>query len=122
MLLPWWSSYFEKELTQGIEAAQQDLRSYNINILIERYETGTADECLECLDSLVDQGIHGIAICAKNLPGIQQKLSSIVQKGIPVVTFNTDISDCRRLCFVGQDFIKEGRIGAAIMAKLFTAL
>ncbi|MDD2534938.1 MAG: substrate-binding domain-containing protein, partial [Eubacteriales bacterium] len=37
---------------------------------------------------------------------------------IPVITFNSDIPDSKRICFVGQNHGKSGRIAADIMSKI----
>ncbi|MGI6779048.1 MAG: substrate-binding domain-containing protein [Acetivibrionales bacterium] len=41
-----------------------------------------------------------------------------IEKNIPVVTFNSDIMQSRRLCFVGQDLIRAGKTAGSLMAKL----
>ncbi|MDR1562537.1 MAG: LacI family DNA-binding transcriptional regulator [Dysgonamonadaceae bacterium] len=120
-LLPNWTGYFKEEVLRGIEDATQELRNYNIDILLERCKTEQPQECIKKIDALIAKGIRGIAICAKDTISIQKKLFSIVQAGIPVVTFNSDISHSGRLCFVGMDLIKEGRIGAELMSKILPA-
>jgi LacI family transcriptional regulator len=119
-LLPYWTGFFQEEVMRGIEDARRELRNYNIDILIDRCETELPEECIDKIDKLLSKGVHGIAVCAKNLVPIQKKLASVVQSGIPVVTFNSDIPQSGRLCFVGQDLIKEGRIGGELMSKLLS--
>jgi LacI family transcriptional regulator len=120
-LLPNWTGHFKEEVLRGIEDATQELQNYHIDILLERCKTEQPQECIKKIDALIAKGIRGIAICAKDTVSIQKKLFSVAQAGIPVVTFNSDISHSGRLCFVGQDLIKEGRIGAELMSKILPA-
>jgi LacI family transcriptional regulator len=117
-LLPCWTGTFEEEVVKGIEAARKELQNYHIEVLVERCRTDRPQECIEKLDKLMASGIHGLAICAQDAVSIREKLYGVVQKGIPVVTLNSDIPESGRLCFVGQDISKEGRIGGEIIAKL----
>jgi LacI family transcriptional regulator len=117
-LLPHWTGYFKEEVLRGIEDAKLELQNYHIDILLERCKTEHPQECIKKIDKLLAKGVHGIAICAKNTASIQEKLLSVVQKGISVVTFNSDIPGGGRLCFVGQDLHKEGRVSAELMSKL----
>jgi LacI family transcriptional regulator len=117
-LLPCWTGTFEEEVLKGIEMARKELQNYHIEVLMERCRTNRPQECIEKLDKLMAGGIHGLAICAQDVAPIREKLSEVAQKRIPVVTMNSDIPESGRLCFVGQDINKEGRIGGEIMAKL----
>ena len=41
--------------------------------------------------------------------------------GIPVVTYNTDNPDSKRLAFAGQDLVQSGVEAGKLMAKPWTA-
>jgi LacI family transcriptional regulator len=117
-LIPYWPGSFNEDVIQGIEDARRELHNYQMDILLERYEPEDPQECIEKIDALLAQESHGLVICAKNIKPIQEKLLLVKEKGIPVVTLNSDIPECGRLCFVGQDSVQEGRIAADIMSKL----
>jgi LacI family transcriptional regulator len=117
-LLPCWTGAFEEEVLKGIEMARKELQNYHIEVLMERCQTDQPQECIEKIDKLTAAGIHGLAICAQDIALIREKLHTITQKGMPVVTFNSDIPGSGRLCFIGQDLIKEGRLCGEIMTKM----
>ena len=52
-----------------------------------------------------------------NDPSIEEKIRSLTEKDIPVITFNSDLPGTDRLCFIGQDYTKSGRIAAELMSK-----
>ena len=63
------------------------------------------------------KGMQGIAVCTKDHISIVEKINQICAAGIPVVTFNSDLSRCNRLCFIGQDLICGGRVAGELMSK-----
>lgn len=118
VLLPNWTGYFKSEVTRGIADAQKLLKDYHIDVLIEESQTDMPDEIVERLEFLRQQGVNGIAMCAKDHKSIIQSINSLHESGIPVVTFNSDIATSKRLCFIGQDLLQGGRVAGELMIKL----
>lgn len=117
VLLPNWAGYFRSEVMRGIRDAQDILRDTGAEIWVEECESDLPDESIERLDNLLKKGVQGIAVCAKDHISIVEKIDEIQGKGIPVVTFNSDLSRCGRLCFVGQDLVRGGRVAGELMSK-----
>lgn len=117
VLLPDWSGYFETEIMRGISDVQALLQSSAGEVFVERCRTELPEESVERLELLAEKGVHGIALCAKDHPSIAAKVNELYERDIPAVTFNSDISGCRRLCFVGQDLVRSGRVAGELMAK-----
>ena len=44
-------------------------------------------------------------------------IAARAEEGIPCVTFNSDLPESRRLCFVGQDIYAAGRVAAGLLYK-----
>lgn len=65
----------------------------------------------------MDQGVEGISLCTINDSRIVEKIGLLKEKSIPVVTYNSDLPDSERICFVGQDYNKSGRIAAELVRK-----
>ena len=110
VLLPNWTGYFRSEVMRGISDAQDILRDTGAEIWIEECETDLPDESIERLDNLLAKGVQGLAVCAKDHISIVEKINEIQGKGIPVVTSNSDLSKCERLCFVGHDMVRGVRV------------
>lgn len=117
ILLPSWGGYFHREILRGIQDAQAQFEAFSVEVLIEECETDLPDEAIERLDFLLERGASGIALCAKGHHAIAEKIDQCSTQGIPVVTFNSDISDSKRLCFIGQDLVRSGRVAGALMTK-----
>lgn len=117
VLLPNWTGHFRSEILRGVDAAREDLEDLNVRIFVEECQTDVPQEALDLLDRLLEQGARGIALCAPDVPAIRARISELDEQNIPVVTFNSDLTECERICFVGQDYRKSGRIAAELICK-----
>lgn len=106
------------------EGMSQALKTYEgFDIRIAYYYTGYVDENAqaEILEQLIEKRVDGIVISPINTDKIRSAINKATDVGIPVVTtMNFDIPDSRRLCFVGQDTVKAGRIAASLMGSLLS--
>lgn len=117
VLLPNWTDYFRPEVLRGIAAAREELEEFQVEVLLDECRTDEPDEAVRRLDALTAQGAQGIALCAINDLMLEAKASSLADQGIPVITFNSDLPDSRRVCFVGQNYNRSGRIAAELVSK-----
>lgn len=117
VLLPNWTGPFRTGVKNGLEVAKQELALRNVRIRVCVCETDIPREAIELLDELVNWGAQGIALCALNDILIESKVNELHQQGIPCITLNSDLPNSKRLCFVGQDYARSGRIAAELMSK-----
>lgn len=117
VVLPNWTGHFKSEVLRGIADAAALLSDYQIEVSVRKSKTDLLEETIEQLDDLAQQGVQGIVVCAKDHSSVVQKINQLTEAGIPVVTFNSDVSESKRLCFVGQNLIKSGRVAAELMMK-----
>ena len=118
VLLPNWTGAFKTEVERGIADARDMFGGDTVQLLVERSTTNLPDEILEHIDVLVDRGAQGIALCSMDHPSIVKRVNELCDAGIPVVTFNSDLTGSRRLCFVGEDILAAGRVAGELMSKL----
>lgn len=106
------------ELKLGIEEAYNEYSNYGLKI--EYYYTNSYDEKeqLNVLGCLKEKNLSGIIIHPINNSSIRDKIDEFVDMNIPVVTMNTDLRDCKRMCFVGQDMIAAGRVAGELMGQI----
>ena len=117
IVLPNWGGPFREEVTRGIEAASRALAERNAEIRVRICESDVPAETIELLDGLLSWGAQGIALCALNDIMIEARVNELAEQGIPCITFNSDLPESRRVCFVGQDYAKSGRIAAELLSK-----
>lgn len=114
VILPQWKGFFKEEIYRGIDDARRELNTYGVEVLIAECPSDEPDIFVKKISEFVTEGINGLCLCAQDNPLIREKISELK---IPVITFNSDIEDSKRVCFVGQDLVRSGRIAAEIMVK-----
>lgn len=117
VLLPNWEGQFLQEVRQGIDQARRELESQNVQLLIRRCRTEIPREAVDLLDQLAEEGAGGLSVCALNDPAIRACVDGLTEAGIPCITFNSDLPESRRLCFVGQELYKAGRMAGELMSR-----
>lgn len=63
-----------------------------------------------------DEKVDGIIIMPLHNDLIIYKINELIdQRGMPIITVNTDLPKSRRLCYIGQDNITAGQTAAGLM-------
>ena len=103
----------------GIRDAERELEYLGVELLLKDIESVDEQAQIKALDELEAEGIHGLAIMPVQSECVRERLNRLMEeKGIPVVTFNSDIVGTKRACFVGLDNKKSGRTAAGLMGML----
>lgn len=112
-------SSFMLEINRGIRRAGEELADRGVELIVKEGLSVDEEEQLHAIDELVRQGIQGLAVMPVDCESVRMKLNNLIEnKGIPVVTFNSDIVGTKRSCFVGMDNRKSGRTAAGLMGML----
>lgn len=117
ILLPNEEGYFRRELMHGIASASNLLSDYGVEILVDKCETDLPDETVERLICFQERNVNGIALCAKDHYSVVDCINDLSDHGIPIVTFSSDLTNSRRICFVGQKLVNGGRVAGELMSK-----
>ena len=107
-----------KIVAEGAHAAARMLQNQSMEVLFRTVESVDAAQEIAYLDELIAAGVQGLAIAPVDDPGVCRKLDEIAAQGIPVVTFNADLPQSKRICFVGQVNDRAGRTAAGLMAMM----
>ena len=89
----------------------------NITVIVRAMQDMDVQHQLTLIDELVTtEHIDGLALMPLANTLVRDKINTLSeQQGIPVVTFNTDITDANRIAYVGADNIASGRAAAALL-------
>lgn len=109
---------FMQQVLAGTRDAEKELSGLGTEILLRKISGLDISQEIRLIDELVQEGIGGLAVTPADDDGLREKINELVDKGIPVVTFNTDIDHTRRLCFVGQNNELSGRACAALISAI----
>jgi LacI family transcriptional regulator len=118
VIIPPDSNPFFSDIKKGIHAAYQDLKDYNVKIDCQIMKDLDAQEQLNIIEYLVQKGISGLALNPIDDKLICEMINKLAESRIPVVTFTSDILASQRMCFVGQNVVKSGRVAGELMGKL----
>lgn len=105
---------FFDDVLLGVREKEQELAGYNCTVLVRQTEYSLLQQ-LDAIDSLLAEGIDGLAISPYNDNAVRERIDSLCTQGIPVVTLNTDIENSSRLAYVGSNFYRSGETAAGLM-------
>lgn len=108
---------FLDELLQGIETKTTEFSGYNCTIIVKQVHFDVLEQ-VAAIDELLAEAINGLVITPYNDPLISSKINELSEKGIPVVTTNTDIQNSKRLAYVGSHYYRSGETAAGLMALM----
>lgn len=109
---------FLSEVLKELEAARDSVRQQGAKLTILNHKRMDAESQLAQLKNLEKMEVDGIAIRPIDDKRIYEAINRFVENGIPVVTFNTDMPNSKRLCYVGQDSLLGGKTCASLMGML----
>jgi ribose transport system substrate-binding protein len=101
---------------KGAERAAAELG--NVEVIWRGPETGDQLKQKEILEAFITQRVDGIAISCLNGDFLTEAINRAVDAGIPVVTWDADAPDSKRIAFYGVDDKASGRIMGEEAVKL----
>jgi LacI family transcriptional regulator len=103
---------------KGIENGTKTVSDNGIDVDVWTYNDSDIKTCLLLLDRALSEGYDAVAVNVMDDPEIAQEINKVVDNGIPVVTYNSDITGSKRCCFIGQDLYKSGRVAGGLVGRL----
>ncbi|MDF2613393.1 MAG: LacI family transcriptional regulator [Clostridia bacterium] len=112
------TDYFEK-VNLGVQLAHDEFKDFGIEVIVKFTKGFDLENQLKLIDELYSEHkINAMSLAAVNDTQVAEKITYLTEQNIPVVTFNTDVDDSKRVCFVGNDYIKAGRTAGELMGVL----
>ncbi len=82
----------------------------NVELTVKAPDKGDINQQIEIMENLITMGVDGIAIGPSDSDALTPMIDKAVAAGIPVVTFDTDAPDSKRLGYIGTDSYKAGQL------------
>ncbi len=117
IVLPSINSPFFDDIKKGINQALREFKDLGIDVILKEQEGWSPESQLQILSELEELGCKFFVLCSVDSPLIRDKIAELTEKGFPVILLNNDLPNSKRLCFVGPDYSKSGRVAAAIVDK-----
>lgn len=87
-----------------------DASGKNINLIVKAPDKGDVNQQIEIMENLINMKVDGIAIGPCDSDALTPYINKAVEAGIPVITFDTDAPDSKRLGYIGTDNYEAGRL------------
>lgn len=110
---------FFDDVIEGVQQCCDDRASYDLSLSMKLLKGYDPHNQLAAIDSLIQQKIDGLIITAVNHPDVQEKLLTLKQSGLPIITLNTDVQEERaRTDYIGCDYYESGRLAGGVLELL----
>lgn len=104
----------------GVRKAASELKTFGVTTLIKTHPTIDKAAEMSAIDEFLKAGCQAIALTPVTEPDVAERVDGLVESGIPVVVFNGDLPDSKRLCYVGMDNYVGGQIAGVMMGYMFS--
>ena len=119
-VLPASPRYFFSIIAKGIRKASEDLAKAGADVSVDiifTKDVGDWGRQVRILNDISKEEYDGVIVVPSNTEKVTPCIDRLAEKGIPVVTVNNDAPGSRRLCYVGEDSIKAGRVAGELLVK-----
>lgn len=103
-------------LKEGMRLVLQDFNSFNISVRLCETKPHEDERQAEIIKELIAERISGIVLLPIESEKVREAMKEAEVAGIPIVTVNTDLQDSGRICYIGQDMEKGGRVAAKMLS------
>ena len=106
---------FSDAFRAAIEAELPAFAPAMLRARFHLWESGSTDQMVEALSRI--RGSHGVVLKAQDEPAVAEAVDRLVECGVPVVTYATDIPASARCAYVGIDNHGAGVTAAYLMRE-----
>ena len=112
------SKYYFPEVERGFEKCLDEYHDFGLTIEYFKCATDQYEWQKDILNTiLAREDINAVVIQPMSATGMNDAINRIVDAGKPVVTFGADACKSDRMCYIGLNAYKSGRMAAQIMAN-----
>ncbi|MBU8913430.1 MAG: substrate-binding domain-containing protein [Spirochaetales bacterium] len=108
-------SFFWDDVAAGARIAARQLSSLGLEFHYRR--VSGYDGCIRALREVVRNGIDCIGLVNHTNMHIERIIEWVQNHNLPLAAFNIDFEDVDRLCYLGTDYVQQGRLAGEVVAK-----
>ena len=91
---------FVHEIIRGIHMAKEEFHPFGLQIETKMLNSLEPAEQIGLLNTFENEGYAGIAVFPLNDRQVRLKINQLSERGIAVITFNSQVSKINELCFI----------------------
>lgn len=108
---------YYNSLIDSIKSTAEKISSFNYNVILETMKGYNVERQVELLDELSEKA-EVIIITPINHPDVINKINELTDKGKKIITLIFDVENSKRLCHIGVDYNKVGRLAGNLMGLI----
>ncbi|MBD3921653.1 substrate-binding domain-containing protein [Paenibacillus sp. PR3] len=85
------------------EQAQQAAGPQHVTLLVQAPDEANAEQQIRMMENMINRHVDGIAVDPIDAAAMRPVIDKAIAAGIPVICFESDAPDSRRLSFIGAD-------------------
>ncbi|MGN1030361.1 MAG: LacI family DNA-binding transcriptional regulator [Butyricicoccaceae bacterium] len=102
----------------GVHKAEEELKPYGVTVKIITNPNFDKVAEMQAIEDLLADGCQALAITPTTEEDVTKRVNQLAKDGIPIVTFNGDIPNSDRLCYVGMNNYQGGKMAGALMGYM----
>ncbi|MDR3765608.1 MAG: LacI family DNA-binding transcriptional regulator [Butyricicoccus sp.] len=104
-------------IERGIRQAVETMHMYPVEVSFSSSAFGDVDTQVAQIQASIEHKVDGIILSPLSAEPVRQAVCRASEHGIPVVCTNTDLEDAGRLCYVGENAAKAGRVAGRMLGE-----
>ena len=117
-VMPSWDDYYTRQMRRGIQAALRRIGNPAFRVEVRELSSRSNQEYCACIQALERAHVNGMVLNAADTAAMEQQIDRLTAAGVPVVTCNSDVPGSQRVCHIGQDLVKSGRVAAGLLVPV----
>lgn len=110
---------FFDEVLDGVKAALSEYEKFGLESIIRIQQNyACVEEQSAIMDFMKSDGVGGIVMTPIYSSEITEKINSLSEDGVKIITVNSDIPDTKRAAYVGCRFRKSGAVLAGLLGLM----
>lgn len=114
-VMPSIGNLFFEDIKEGLRTAEAEMQDFGVSVKLKEIRGFNVEDHIAAIREMVAEGCNALALSTLDVPEIRRCVNELVDEGIPVISVNTDLSETKRLCYIGCDYIVSGRTAAGLL-------
>lgn len=116
VLLPGLDALLSRKIREGLRLAARQCGAADVDLWVEELKSRSHRSYFEAIGRMEEKGVSGLIVAAPDTVAMAEEIDRLAGQGVPVVACCADVRRSGRLCYVGADMEKSGRVAAGLIA------
>ncbi len=107
-----------QDILRAVDSMEEELRTFGVELITYRLSSRTEAFYKGVFERIDADALDGLVVAPYPTSFIIPPLRRLEERGLPMVFYNVDDSSFQKLCYVGCDYERSGRVAAGLAALL----